>query len=240
MDSLLKNKRNEDIGKMFDDIAPKYDFLNHFLSFNIDKCWRKKIIRLVKDESPHTVLDVATGTADLSIMAARKIPGSHFTGVDISEKMLELGRKKICRHKLEKRIELRSGAAENLPFADNSFDNVMVAFGVRNFQDLNSGLKEMLRVIKPGKKIFILEFSQPRGFFKLVYHLYFKLYLPVAGWIISGNKAAYKYLHESVLGFPEGASFLNIMEQVGYCNLQQWRLSGGISTIYVGEKQKNI
>lgn len=240
MDSLLKNKKNEDIGKMFDDIAPKYDFLNHFLSFNIDKCWRKKIIRLLMLENPQTVLDVATGTADLSIMAARKIPGSHFTGVDISEKMIERGRKKISRHKLEKNIELRSGAAENLPFPDNSFDNAMVAFGVRNFQDLNSGLKEMLRVIKPGKKIFILEFSQPRGFFKLVYHIYFKLYLPVAGWIISGNKAAYKYLHESVLGFPEGASFLNIMEQAGFCNLRQWRLSGGISTIYVGEKQKNI
>lgn len=240
MDSLLKNKKNEDIGKMFDDIAPKYDFLNHFLSFNIDKCWRKKMISFLKDENPQTVLDVATGTADLSIMAARKTPGSHFTGVDISEKMLELGRKKIFRNKLEKSIELRSGEAENLPFADNSFDNAMVAFGVRNFQDLNSGLKEMLRVIKPGKKIFILEFSQPRGFFKLVYHLYFKLYLPVAGWIISGNKTAYKYLHESVLEFPEGASFLNIMAQAGFCNLQQWRLSGGISTIYVGEKQKNI
>ena len=240
MDSLLKNKKNEDIGKMFDDIAPRYDFLNHFLSFNIDKCWRYKLIKLVKKENPLEVLDVATGTADLSIMAAQKIPGSHFTGVDISEKMLEIGRKKISRYGLEKSIELRSGAAENLPFADNSFDNAMVAFGVRNFQDLNSGLKEMLRVIKPGKKIFILEFSQPRGFFKLVYHLYFKLYLPFAGWIISGNKTAYKYLHESVVGFPYGVSFLNIMEQSGFCNMQQRRLSGGISTIYIGEKQKNI
>ena len=240
MDSLLKSKKNEDIGKMFDDIAPRYDFLNHFLSFNIDKRWRKKIIRLVKDENPHTVLDVATGTADLSIMAARKNPGSHFTGVDISEKMLEIGRKKISRYNLEKNIELRSGAAENLPFADNAFDNAIVAFGVRNFQHLSSGLKEMFRVVKPGKKIFILEFSQPRGFFKMIYNLYFKLYLPVAGRIISGNKAAYKYLHESVVEFPEGASFLNIMEQAGFCNLQQQRLSGGISTIYIGEKQKNI
>lgn len=240
MDSLLKSKKNEDIGKMFDDIAPRYDFLNHFLSFNIDKCWRKKIIRFVKLENPHTVLDVATGTADLSIMAAGTIPESHFTGIDISEKMLEIGRKKINRRKLNNNIELLSGAAENLPFADNTFDNVMVAFGVRNFQNLNSGLKEMLRVVKPGKKIYILEFSKPHGFFKLIYHLYFKLYLPVAGWIISGNKAAYKYLHESVVGFPEGESFLNIMQQSGCYNLQQIRLSGGISTIYIGEKQKNM
>lgn len=240
MDSLLKSKKNEDIGKMFDDIAPRYDFLNHFLSFNIDKCWRKKIIRLVKDENPLRVLDVATGTADLSIMTAGRIPESHFTGIDISEKMLEIGRKKISRRKLEKNIELLTGAAENLPFADNSFDNVMVAFGVRNFQNLTSGLEEMLRVVKPGKKIYILEFSKPHGFFKLIYNLYFKIYLPAAGWLISGNKRAYKYLHESVLGFPEGESFLKIMQQCGFCNLQQMRLSGGISTIYIGEKQKNI
>jgi len=240
MDSLLKSKKNEDIGKMFDDIAPRYDFLNHFLSFNIDKCWRKKIIHLMKVENPHTILDVATGTADLSIMAAGIIPESHFTGIDISEKMLEIGREKISRRKLNKNIELLTGAAENLPFADNSFDNAMVAFGVRNFQNLNSGLKEMLRVVKPGRKIYILEFSKPRGFFKLIYNLYFKIYLPVAGWIISGNKPAYKYLHESVAGFPEGESFLNIMQQSGYCNIQQLRLSGGISTIYIGKKQNNM
>lgn len=238
MNILLEDKKNEDIGQMFDDIAARYDFLNHFLSFNIDKCWRQKLIGLMRQETPLTILDVATGTADLAIMAAKKIGSGNIIGIDISEKMLEKGRIKITKKKLEKNIELLSACAEKLPFADNTFDNVMVAFGVRNFQDLNAGLIEMVRVVKPGKKIFILEFSKPRGFFKLIYTIYFKFYLPVVGRLISGKRSAYKYLHDSVVGFPEGKAFMEKLERCGYNNLMQIRLSGGIATIYIGEKQK--
>lgn len=240
MDPLLREKKNEDIAKMFDDIAPGYDFLNHFLSFNIDKCWRKKLIKLMKQEEPVSILDVATGTGDLAIMAAGKIPESEITGIDISEKMLESGRTKISRLKTKKNINLLSASAEKLPFSDNSFDTAMAAFGVRNFQDVNAGLKEMMRVIKPEKKIFILEFSKPRGFFKLIYTIYFRLYLPVAGRLISGNRSAYQYLHDSVAGFPEGRAFMDIMQQAGCDNCIQKRLIGGIATIYVGQKQKKL
>jgi len=240
MDSLLKNKKTDDIGKMFDDIAPGYDFLNHFLSFNIDKCWRAKLIRLLQKENPQDILDVATGTADLAIMAAKHLPAVQITGIDIAEKMLEKGRKKIKKIKAANNIRLINASAENIPFADNTFDTVMVAFGVRNFQHLSTGLQEMLRVAKPGKKIFILEFSKPTGFFKLLYTIYFRLYLPLAGRLISGNKSAYKYLRNSVAAFPEGASFMDIMKQNGFCHTGQQRLSGGIATIYTGEKEKII
>lgn len=240
MDSLLKDKNTEDIGKMFDDIAPGYDCLNHFLSFNIDKYWRAKLIRLLQKENPAHILDVATGTADLALATAKRLPHTHITGIDIAEKMLEKGRKKIIKNNAAKHIELRKAAAENLPFADNTFDSVMVAFGVRNFQHLNTGLREMLRVAKPGKKIFILEFSKPRGLFKFIYTMYFRLFLPLAGRLISGNKKAYQYLHDSVVAFPEGNGFLDIMKQNAYCHTCLRRLSGGIATIYTGEKEKII
>jgi len=240
MDPLLINKKNEDIGKMFDDIAPRYDFLNHFLSFNFDKCWRKKLIKLLQCENPAEILDIATGTTDLAIMALAKISGSHFTGVDISEKMLEAGRKKIIKRKLSQSIELVKAPAENLPLPDNKFDAAIAAFGVRNFENLEAGLYEMLRVIKPGKKIFVLEFSKPRGFFKWIYTIYFRAYLPLAGKLISGNKKAYRYLHDSVSRFPEGLEFLGIMQKAGFTNVSQKRLSGGIATIYIGEKQNNM
>lgn len=240
MEPLLKDKKNEDIGKLFDDISSRYDFLNHFLSFNIDKNWREKLVFLMSKDNPVQILDVATGTADLAILAVSKISGSHITGIDISEKMLEKGRLKVIRFKLENDIELIYAPAENLPFADNTFDTAMVAFGVRNFQNLGSGLKEMLRVIKPGKKIYILEFSKPRGGFKLIYMIYFRLFLPVIGYLISGNKTAYRYLRDSVIGFPDNKAFLDIMQQAGCNSLMQKRLNGGIATIYIGEKQKNI
>lgn len=240
MDSLLKDKKTEDIGKMFDDIAPGYDFLNHFLSFTIDKFWRAKLIRLLQKENPAHILDVATGTADLALMTAKRLPQANITGIDIAEKMLEKGRKKVNKKNAANRIELCKANAENLPFADNAFDAVMVAFGIRNFQHLHTGLHEMLRVAKPGKKIFILEFSKPTGVFKLIYNAYFRLYLPLAGRLISGNKKAYQYLHDSVIAFTEGDGFLDIMKQNGYCNTSLQRLSGGIATIYTGEKEKII
>lgn len=240
MDPLLSKKKNEDIEKLFDDISGNYDFLNHFLSLNIDKHWRKKLIALLIKEKPECILDLATGTADMAIAAAQQIASCCITGIDISEKMLEIGRKKIRHNNLDDRIELLKSSAEKLPFADDTFDNAMVAFGVRNFHDLQAGISEMQRVIKPGKKIFILEFSRPHGFLKFFNNIYFKIYLPVAGKLISGNSFAYRYLYDSVVSFPEDKAFTDIMKESGIFGITQYRLSGGISTIYIGEKQKNI
>ncbi len=236
MDSLLKEKSNKDISKLFDDIAHRYDFLNHFLSFSIDKLWRKKLVRLLKAENPVTILDVATGTADLAILTIKKIPGSRCTGIDISEKMLEKGRSKIRKNKLESNIDLLNAPAENMPFPDDNFDAAIVAFGVRNFQNLSSGLREILRVIKPEKKVFILEFSKPGGLFKTIFGFYFRFLLPFVGSMVSGNKTAYKYLYDSVENFPHGDTFVKIMNDSGFNHIRQIRLSGGIATIYVGKK----
>lgn len=239
MKSLLKDKKNEDISKLFDDISHQYDFLNHFLSFGVDKHWRKKLIKMIRREGSLSILDVATGTADLAIYSSLYIPGSHITGIDISEKMLEVGRQKIMHLNLKKQIELIAIPAEKLTFDDNSFDVAMVAFGVRNFECLECGLREMLRVIKPGNKFFILEFSKPKGPFGFVYRFYFKYILPTMGRIVSKNKDAYTYLHDSVLDFPQGDDFIKIMESCGSVSTSQKRLSGGIATIYIGQKQKN-
>jgi demethylmenaquinone methyltransferase / 2-methoxy-6-polyprenyl-1,4-benzoquinol methylase len=225
---------------LFDDISRQYDFLNHFLSFGVDKLWRKKMIKMILREGAIDILDVATGTADLAIYSSRYIPGSHITGIDISEKMLEVGREKILRLNLEKKINLVNSPAEKLPFGDNSFDAAMVAFGVRNFENLIKGLEEMLRVIKPGNKFYILEFSKPRGLFGMVFKFYFKFILPFLGRLVSRNKDAYAYLHDSVMDFPQGDDFLKIMETSGSIHNIQKRLSGGIATIYIGQKQKNL
>lgn len=239
MKSLLQDKKNEDISKLFDDISHQYDFLNHFLSFGVDKLWRKKLIKIIRKEGAVKILDVATGTADLAIYSSLYIPGSRVTGIDISEKMLEVGRQKIDHLNLKKRIELFASPAEKLTFEDNSFDVAMVAFGVRNFENLNKGLQEMIRVIKPGHKYYILEFSKPGGPFGFVYRFYFKYILPFLGRLVSRNKEAYTYLHDSVNDFPQGNDFLKIMEKCGSINNSQKRLSGGIATIYIGQKQKN-
>jgi demethylmenaquinone methyltransferase/2-methoxy-6-polyprenyl-1,4-benzoquinol methylase len=238
MESLLKDKKNEDISRLFDEISHQYDFLNHFLSFGVDQYWRKKLIKMIRSENALSILDVATGTADLAIYSSRLIPGAKITGIDISEKMLEIGRTKVLNKKLDKQIELLLMPAEKIILEDNTFDTSMVAFGVRNFESLSSGLKEMLRVVKPGKKFFILEFSKPKGLFSLLYLFYFKLILPLFGRLVSKHKNAYTYLRDSVLDFPEGNDFLKIMEDCGSINNSQKRLSGGITTIYIGQKKK--
>jgi len=240
MKSLLKDKKTEDISRLFDDISRQYDFLNHFLSFGVDKNWRKKLIKMILREGAIEILDVATGTADLAIYSSRYIPGSHITGIDISEKMLEVGRDKIFHLNLEKQIKLMNIPAEKLTFGDNSFDAAMVSFGVRNFENLILGLKEMIRVIKPGNKFFILEFSKPEGPFGLVFRFYFKFILPFLGRMVSRNKDAYNYLHDSVLDFPQGEDFLKIMQSCGSIINIQKRLSGGIATIYIGQKQNKL
>ncbi|MEJ5304268.1 MAG: bifunctional demethylmenaquinone methyltransferase/2-methoxy-6-polyprenyl-1,4-benzoquinol methylase UbiE [Bacteroidales bacterium] len=220
----------------FDEIAHRYDLLNRLLSFRIDQLWRKKLVRKLPKGEAYHVLDVATGTADLALMAARR-KGCRVTGCDVAEKMMDIGRKKAARKKLDEKVTLVSGAAENLPFAPNTFDAAMVAFGVRNFNDLEKGLAEMNRVLKPGGKILVLEFSIPQNrIFKTFYLFYFLKVLPFLGGFISGNRKAYAYLPESVLKFPQGEEFLGLLQKAGFTDTHYKNLTLGIATLYQGIK----
>ncbi len=221
---------------MFDSIAGNYDFLNRSLSFGIDNSWRKKAIESLREVSPLEILDVATGTADLAI-AALKLNPRQVTGVDISAQMLEMGREKLIKKKLNTRINLIKADSENLPFADHSFDAITVAFGVRNFENLLAGLKEMQRVLRPGGKIAILEFSKPKQFpFKQVYNFYFSYILPALGGMVSKSKEAYTYLPESVKHFAEGDEFIAYMNKAGFTHNKVQTLTFGICSLYTGIK----
>lgn len=226
----------EKVVGMFNSIAPTYDFLNHFLSLNIDKVWRRKLVKLVAPYKPERILDVASGTGDLAI-ALNKLKPSGIVGVDISEGMLEVGRKKIARKGLSNVITLLYGDSENLPFPTNSFNAVTVSFGVRNFAHLDIGLSDMCRVLKPGGVVAVLEFSMPRRFPVVqLYKFYFLKMLPFFGKMFSGHSDAYTYLPESVLQFPSGEKFLKLMEDAGFSNVKEKRLSFGIASIYTGQK----
>jgi demethylmenaquinone methyltransferase / 2-methoxy-6-polyprenyl-1,4-benzoquinol methylase len=228
--------KKEQVAKMFDNISHNYDFLNHFLSMGIDKGWRRKAINILKPLQPKQILDVATGTGDFAIMALSINP-EKITGVDISEGMLEMGRKKLQRRGLTDKITLMSGDSENLPFEENKFDAVTVAFGVRNFENLDKGLAEIFRVIKPGGMVVVLEFSRPRKFpFQQLYSFYFKIVLPRIGRMISKDKVAYTYLPESVEVFPDGQDFLGILKNIGFKDTACKSLTFGISSIYTGRK----
>ncbi len=234
-ESTLSKK--EQVADMFDKIAFRYDFLNHFLSAGIDVTWRKKAIKQLKPIQPQSVLDVATGTGDVAILTHKILHPKKITGIDISEGMLEIGRKKIAKLGLEKEIELLSGDCEALNFPDASFDAVTVAFGVRNFENLEKGLKEMLRVLRPGGKLVVLEFSKPKQIaFKGIYNLYMKIVAPGIGKMIAKNKDAYKYLNDSVQKFPEGNAFIEILNQAGYKNTYLETLTIEICSIYCGSK----
>jgi demethylmenaquinone methyltransferase/2-methoxy-6-polyprenyl-1,4-benzoquinol methylase len=226
--------KKEQVKQMFDNIAHRYDFLNRFLSLGIDKGWRKKAVKMLAKQNPKRILDVATGTGDFAIEAL-KINPDEIVGVDISEGMLEFGRKKLKEKGIEK-ISLEYGDSENLRFEDESFDAVIVAFGVRNFENLEKGLSEINRVLRPGGTAMILEFSKPRGFFRLIYNFYFNVILPLWGKLFSGDNSAYTYLPESVKAFPEGNEFKQIMTQVKYNNVSERRLTFGICSIYTGIK----
>lgn len=231
-----KTGKKEQVARMFDNISHRYDFLNHFLSLGIDKGWRKKAIRLLEPLRPAVILDVATGTGDFAIQALMLKPHK-VIGIDISEGMLAVGRKKIADRQLTSQVELFSGDSENIPFADNKFDAVTVAFGVRNFENLQRGLAEIYRVVKPGGMVVVLEFSRPRTFpFRQVYNFYFKFILPKIGRFISSDKAAYTYLPESVEAFPDGEDFLQCLSTVGFKNTKCRALTFGISSIYSGSK----
>ena len=222
---------------MFDSIAPKYDFLNRFLSAGIDVGWRKKAIDYLKDIHPQKILDVATGTADVALMTEKMLHPTSIIGIDISDGMLEIGRKKIQEKKLETIIQLYNGDSTDIKYDDNSFDAVTVAFGVRNFQQLEKGLSEILRVLRPGGKLVVLEFSRPKSIFvKGFYNFYMRTVSPNIGKLFSNNKDAYKYLDESIQKFPEGNDFLKILEIVGFVNTINKPLSLGICSIYCGTK----
>ena len=228
--------KKEQIAAMFNSISGKYDFLNHFLSLGIDILWRKRAVRLLKNHQPKLILDIATGTGDFAIEALSLNP-EKIIGVDISEGMLSIGREKLIKKNLTDKIELLSGDSEVLPFEDNFFDAVIVSFGVRNFENLEKGLSDMLRVFKPGGKVVILEFSKPKSFpFKQIYQFYFQWILPKIGKLISKNHAAYTYLPDSVEAFPDGDDFLNILNKIGFQKNQCTPLTLGISSIYSGSK----
>lgn len=230
-----EGSKREQVERMFDSISPKYDLLNRVFSLGIDQGWRRKVMRLVAEEPVEHLLDVATGTADLAILASKKVP--KVTGVDISEGMLEHGRTKVAKRELQKRVVLQRADSADLPFADGTFDAVTVAFGVRNFEELEKGIAEMRRVLKPNGRLFVLEFSKPmHAPMKQLFRFYFHRVMPFFGRLVSKDKAAYTYLPKSVDAFPEGADFVRIMERTGLRECDASPLTGGIASLYRGRK----
>jgi demethylmenaquinone methyltransferase/2-methoxy-6-polyprenyl-1,4-benzoquinol methylase len=228
--------KKEEVAEMFNNISKRYDFLNHFLSMGIDKLWRKKAIKILGKNKPKVILDIATGTGDFAVEALKLNP-TKVIGIDISQGMLDMGIEKMKKKKVDHIIDLQLGDSESLNFEDNYFDGYTVGFGVRNFENLEKGLGEMLRVLKPKGKAVILEFSKPKKFpIKQSYHVYSKYILPTIGKLVSKDSRAYTYLPESIAAFPEGEEFMKIMKKVGYENVDSKLVSGGIATIYFGNK----
>ena len=234
--SSSQNKK-EQVAEMFDRIAGRYDFLNRFLSAGIDMSWRRKAIKKLRKDDPKNILDIATGTADMAIIVCRLLHPEKIIGIDVSEQMLELGKKKIEKERLEGKVQLQKGDSEAINYPSDSFDAVMVAFGVRNFENLEKGLLEMLRVTKPGGQVVILEFSKPKWkAMRSLYNLYMGIVAPqVARWFRQ-NKEAYKYLCESANAFPDRRQFVDILKKLGYCDTGYKPLSLGICCIYTGRK----
>lgn len=242
--TTLPNKNSQQskkgqVEEMFNNISPKYDLLNHLLSANIDKLWRKKAINMLKPHQPKLILDIATGTGDFAI-AATSIKGAIVVGIDISEGMLEVGRRKVEKRGLTNTIELLKADSEDLPFENDKFDAAIVGFGVRNFETLKTGLYEINRVLKPGGVFYILEFSKPgKAPYKQVYQFYFTKILPFIGRLISKDSNAYTYLPESVNEFPDGDKFLTILADVGFTDNKCFLQTFGIASIYEAHKSEN-
>lgn len=228
--------KKQEVAEMFNNIAPKYDFLNHLLSLGIDIGWRKKAIKRMKALRPEMVLDVATGTADFAIEALDSNP-KQVIGIDISKDMLAVGKQKVKKKNIENLVNLQLADAENLPFDSEYFDAITVAFGVRNFENLEKGLTEMNRVLKPEKYLFVIEFSKPQHFpIKQLYAFYFKFVLPVIGKMVSKDHRAYTYLPESVEAFPYGNAFAQILKQCGFNTVEIKPLTFGIASLYIAKK----
>ena len=234
--------KNSDLGKkeqvtqMFDTISKEYDGLNRVISFGIDIKWRNNVVDIIKKQQPKSILDIATGTGDLAINLAQT-SAEKIIGLDISPGMLNVGKQKVKDKKLDDRIDMIIGDSENMPFEDNTFDAITVAFGVRNFETLNNGLKEILRVLKPGGTFVILETSVPTKFpFKQGYKVYSKYILPTIGKLFSKDKTAYKYLSESASVFPYGETLNNILRNIGFINVQDKPQTFGVATIYIASK----
>jgi demethylmenaquinone methyltransferase/2-methoxy-6-polyprenyl-1,4-benzoquinol methylase len=228
-----KDSKKEQVAQMFDNIAHKYDFLNHFFSLGIDILWRKKAIKLLDEFKADQILDVATGTGDMAF-ELMKLKPEKITGVDISVGMLDIGRKKISERSLDDKMEFLTGDSENLQFDNESFDIVTVSFGARNFENLHAGLKDMHRVTKKGGRVCVLEFSQPQTFpLKQMYSFYFKRIMPLIGKLVSKDNAAYTYLPESVQAFPFGKAFADELGKAGYTDVKIHQVTGGIASIYI-------
>ena len=232
-----KNSRKQQVTEMFDNISENYDFMNRLMTFGIDVKWRKKVVKMVAETNPKYILDIATGTGDFAIMLS-KIKPEKIIGLDISKGMLEIGKKKIKEKGLENLIEMVWGDSENLPFDDNSFDAVTVGFGVRNFEDLDKGLQEIYRVLRPGGIFAVLETSQPEKFpFKQGYKFYSKYVIPFLGRLFSKDKKAYEYLPESAKAFPYGEAFNNILRKNQFISVQNYPLMFGAASIYKAFKK---
>jgi demethylmenaquinone methyltransferase/2-methoxy-6-polyprenyl-1,4-benzoquinol methylase len=230
--------KKQEVARMFDNISHRYDFLNHLLSMGIDKGWRNTAVKMLGNRQHSHILDIATGTGDFALAAMKSNPDK-ITGIDISEGMLAKGREKIKEKRLEKVIELKLADSENIPFGNQTFDAAIVAFGVRNFENLDAGLAEIYRVLKPGGQFIVLEFSKPKTFpVKQLYWFYFRYVLPGIGRLVSKDQAAYSYLPDSVNVFPDGQAFLQRLDKAGFTNYKQKPLTFGIASIYSGLKSE--
>lgn len=232
----LAGSKKEQVAQMFDNISGRYDLLNHLLSLNIDKLWRRKAVKLLRPYHPNSIIDLATGTGDFAV-ELMKLEPEEIKGIDISEGMLRVGQEKMKRRHIDHIVTLDRGDAEDIPFPDNRFEAATVAFGVRNFENLQRGLSEIHRILKPGYALAVLEFSKPRTApFKQIYQAYFRFVLPTIGRLISKDSSAYTYLPDSVNAFPEGAEFIAFLKKAGFKNITEHRLTFGIATIYLAEK----
>lgn len=232
-----KESKKRQVSTMFDNIAPYYDFLNRLLSLRMDVLWRRKAVSMIENRTAKNILDIATGTGDLAIEINKQIQPEQIIGIDLSNEMLEIGRKKMDNKGLSEKIVMRQGDSENLPFEDNTFEVAAVAYGVRNFENLEKGLREINRVLKEGGQLIVLEFSRPTIFpFKQLFNLYFKYILPLIGKVTSKDPKAYQYLYESVQAFPDGDNFLKVLQQTGFKSNKCKRLSLGICSVYSGFK----
>lgn len=230
-------KKSEQVEQMFDNIAPAYDQLNHTLSLGIDKSWRRKAIDWLKPYRPQRIMDVATGTGDFAILACRELQPEHLVGTDISEGMMNVGREKVKKAGLSGKISFAREDCTSLSFADNSFDAITVAFGVRNFEDLDKGLSEMCRVLKPGGHLVILELTTPERFpMKQLFAVYSRLVIPTLGKLFSKDNSAYKYLPQTIKAFPQGEVMRGVISRAGFGEVRFRRLTFGICTLYTATK----